>query len=284
VGDWDLVPGPRLQSPAQAIRELWESSYSVSAAVAFVTSSGVRDLMDLVRTDLSRLELTARAAPVTEPNALLELEEAGARVFGVAGAWAPAFHPKLWLGHTSDRLLVLSGSANLTTPALRKNKEQMELLRVAADSEAADAHTERFRQLTAARLSLADLTARPIGNAGRPSRPNSPGSFENSRTLLPSSPNHRDYRTHGTRRSVWHFSAICRRPSTLGFLWVVVGPGSHSERSTKSTTQMTRNLCRCSRGSSRKPSSASAGSSSMERTTCCSSDWCSMRARSSTAL
>lgn len=158
MGDWDLVPGPRLQSPAQAIRELWESSNSVSAAVAFVTSSGVRDLMDLVRTDLSRLELTARAAPVTEPNALLELEGAGARVFGVAGAWAPAFHPKLWLGHTRDRLLVLSGSANLTTPALTQNKEQMELLRVAADSEAADAHTERFRQLTAARLSLADLT------------------------------------------------------------------------------------------------------------------------------
>jgi HKD family nuclease len=157
VGDCDLVPGPRLRSPAQAIRELWECSDVVSAAVAFVTSSGVRDLVDLVGPDLSCLDLTARAAPVTEPNALIELEDAGARVFGLAGAWAPTFHPKLWIGHTGDRLLVLSGSANLTTPALSRNQEQMELISVAVASEAAVAHTERFRELTAARLSLTEL-------------------------------------------------------------------------------------------------------------------------------
>jgi hypothetical protein len=129
--------------------------------VAFVTSGGVRDLIDLVGTDLSCLELTARAAPVTEPRALIGLEDAGARVYGLGGMWAWPFHPKLWLGHTSDRLMVLSGSANLTTPALTQNKEQMELLGVAADSEAAVAHTDRFSQLTAGRLGLADLRSTP---------------------------------------------------------------------------------------------------------------------------
>ncbi len=158
---WDLVPGARLRSPAQAIHALWESSTSVSAAVAFVTSSGVRELIDLVGSDLSRLELTARAAPITEPSALLALEEAGAAVYGIGGQWAGRFHPKLWLGHSDDSLMVLSGSANLTTPALTQNREQMELLRIAPASEAAAAHLHRLGQLVVARVSLADLKDTP---------------------------------------------------------------------------------------------------------------------------
>jgi HKD family nuclease len=161
AGEWDLIPGSRLRCPAQAIRELWESSDSVSAAVAFVTSGGVRDLIDLVGTDLSRLELTARAAPLTEPRALLALEDAGARVYGIGGKAARRFHPKLWLGHTADRLMVLSGSANLTTPALTQNQEQMELLGVSADSDAAVAQLHRFSRLIVGRLSLAELTGTP---------------------------------------------------------------------------------------------------------------------------
>ena len=152
VNEWDLIPGPRLRSPAQGLREIWELSDSVSAAVAFVTRGGVRDLIGLVGTELSSLELTARAAPITEPSALLELEDAGARVYGLGGRWARSFHPKLWLGHASDRVIVFSGSANLTTPGLVQNEEQMELLSVAADSQAARAHTDRLRQLTAGRF------------------------------------------------------------------------------------------------------------------------------------
>jgi HKD family nuclease len=160
-GDWDLVPGPRVHSPAQAIEKFWQGSQSVTAAVAFVTSGGVRELTGLVGQDLTRLELTARAAPVTEPRALLELEAAGARVHVLAGMRASRFHPKLWLGHAGERLLVLSGSANLTVPALSQNKEQMELLTVAANSEAAKEHTDRFSQLTDGRLSLTDLKSTP---------------------------------------------------------------------------------------------------------------------------
>jgi hypothetical protein len=159
--EWDLIPGPRLRRPAQAIRELWEPSGSVTAAVAFVTSGGVHDLIGLVGTDLSRLELTVRAAPISEPRALLELEAAGARVHGMAGTWARGFHPKLWLGDTGDRLLVLSGSANLTTPALTQNQEQMELFALPADSDAATAHLHRLSQLIVGRLSLEELKETP---------------------------------------------------------------------------------------------------------------------------
>ena len=161
IEEWDLVPGPRFRWPGQAIRELWEPSDSVTAAVAFVTSGGVRDLVDLVGADLSRLELTVRAAPLSEPRALLALEDAGARVYGMAGIWARRFHPKLWLGHTADRLMVLSGSANLTTPALTQNQEQMELFSVSADSDAAVAHRHRLAELVVGRLSLAELTGTP---------------------------------------------------------------------------------------------------------------------------
>lgn len=158
VDEWDLIPGSRLRSPAQAIRELWEASDSVTAAVAFVTCGGIHDLIGLVGTDLSRLELTVRAAPISEPRALLELDDAGARVYGIGGMQAKRFHPKLWLGHTADRLIVLSGSANLTTPALTQNQEQMELFAVSAGSDAAVAHLHRFSQLIVGRLSLAELT------------------------------------------------------------------------------------------------------------------------------
>jgi HKD family nuclease len=161
VDGWDLIPGSRLRNPAQAIGELWEPSDSVTAAVAFVTSGGIHDLIGLVGTDLSRLELTVRAAPISEPRALLELEAAGARVYGIAGTRARRFHPKLWLGHTGDRLMVLSGSANLTTPALTQNQEQMEPFSFSAGSDAAAAHLHRFSQLIVDRLSLEELTDTP---------------------------------------------------------------------------------------------------------------------------
>ena len=107
------------------------------------------------------MELTVRAAPISEPRALLDLEAAGARVHGIAGTRAQSFHPKLWLGHTSDWLMVLSGSANLTTSALTQNREQMELFSVSAGSDAATAHLNRFSELIVDRLSLAELTDTP---------------------------------------------------------------------------------------------------------------------------
>ena len=159
IEEWDLVPGPRFRWPGQAIRS-WEPSDSVTAAVAFVTSGGVRDLVDLVGADLSRLELTVRAAPLSEPRALLALEDAG----HASTAWLACGK------EISSRTLArahgrppdgASGSANLTTPALTQNQEQMELFSVSADSDAAVAHRHRLAELVVGRLSLAELTGTP---------------------------------------------------------------------------------------------------------------------------
>ena len=119
MGDWDLVPGPRLQSPAQAIRELWDVSDSISAAVAFVTSSGVRDLIDLVGTDLSRLELTARefellAYLMRHPNQVLS------RAQILNAVWGYDYDPgtnvlDVYIGYLRRKLAEADGDAPIET-------------------------------------------------------------------------------------------------------------------------------------------------------------------------
>jgi HKD family nuclease len=129
---------------------------SISAAVAFVTDSGVRRFAELLdqREGIS-VELVARAAGVTSPDALLRLrDELGVDVSVVIGRHAAAFHPKLWLVRSRDRLSVMAGSGNLTEGGLCENDEQFELSRLQLDSDAAAEHEERFDRLTANAVSL----------------------------------------------------------------------------------------------------------------------------------
>jgi HKD family nuclease len=145
------IPGSRWVSGEAALDELLNGATSVKAAIAFVTRGGVGVLHDLVTKypSIETIEIVARGAPITEPEALLELRDrlqASVRV--VTGAESQHFHPKLWLAETgSSELRVLSGSGNLTTGGLRGNKEQFERFTV-ADSATTQAQIERFDRLT----------------------------------------------------------------------------------------------------------------------------------------
>jgi len=136
----------------------------VRAAVAFVTRSGVAELAQLFsEAEDVRLELTARASDVTEPEALLELrDEVGADVLVVIGRHAKAFHPKLWLIEHDDQLVVLSGSGNLTVAGLTTNDEQFEVLRLGRDSDEAAAQIDRFEHLTRNALPLDQIEGSTI--------------------------------------------------------------------------------------------------------------------------
>ena len=147
----------------------------------------------------------------------LSWKDAGARVYGLGGMWARSFHPKLWLGHTTDRLMVLSGSATLTTPALTQNEEQMELLSFAANSEAAHAHTGRFSHLTAGRLALADLRSSPYWErweAQQAERLRLSREQQNLADELYRSTELPDPRRKALREALLR---ICRRPRMRGF-------------------------------------------------------------------
>lgn len=122
----------------------------VRAAVAFVTGSGVQCLAGILTGSSNvSLEITARAADVTEPEALLALRNGlGADVSVVIGRHARAFHPKLWLIERSDLVIVLSGSGNLTAGGLVTNDEQFELIEYEPDDPLVEAHRERLDHLT----------------------------------------------------------------------------------------------------------------------------------------
>jgi hypothetical protein len=101
------------------------------------------------------LEVVARAADVTEPQALLDLRDRlDADVSLVIGRDARAFHPKLWLIEKGDALLVLAGSGNLTAAGLTTNDEQFDLIALENGSDDAVAHVDRFALLTRNALPL----------------------------------------------------------------------------------------------------------------------------------
>jgi HKD family nuclease len=127
------IPGPEHKAAYGVLVGMAARSMSLRGAVAFVTGSGV-DLLEQLLIDTGvELQVVARGAPITEPDALVRLADLGADVSVVAGANARAFHPKLWLGTTEDGLEILSGSGNLTAGGLQTNAEQFEYLRLGPD-------------------------------------------------------------------------------------------------------------------------------------------------------
>jgi len=159
-----VVPGSEYQSGYEALIAMTATAASLRAAVAFVTSSGV-DLLDELLADRPELKLQviARGAPITEPAALIRLAALGAEVSLVVGEAAHRFHPKLWLAHGQDQLHVLSGSGNLTDGGLRSNDEQFEyLLLDASDGGPIALHERRFEELTRQAVPLGQLRGTPF--------------------------------------------------------------------------------------------------------------------------
>jgi HKD family nuclease len=145
-----LIPSERHPYVRSALEVAIDHHASIRAAVAFVTRSGVAELASLLADieDVS-IELTARAADVTEPEALLALrDELGADVSVVIGRHARAFHPKLWLIERPDTCIVVSGSGNLTGGGLVTNDEQFELSQYRPDDPLVAVHHERIDSLT----------------------------------------------------------------------------------------------------------------------------------------
>lgn len=142
-----------------ALKSLMVGAESVSAAVAFVTSSGVSLLESIVEEHPDvEFDVTARGAPITQRDALLALrDELNCGVSLVVGEDASKFHPKLWLVRHPERLVVLSGSGNLTAGGLRTNREQFEVLELAVPSAEASDHEARFRTLVAGAVPLSQV-------------------------------------------------------------------------------------------------------------------------------
>ena len=145
-----LVPSDAHPNALAVLQASITDNAIIRAAVAFVTGSGVQHLADILRGSSNvSLEITARAADVTEPEALLALRNGlGAEVSVVIGRHARAFHPKLWLIERTDGVVVLSGSGNLTEGGLVTNDEQFELAEYQAGDPLVEAHRERLDQLT----------------------------------------------------------------------------------------------------------------------------------------
>lgn len=121
---------------------------SITAAVAFVSLGGVGLLAPLLeRNPEVKVTLVARGAPITDPDALVQLEDLGASVSVLAGTAATAFHPKLWLLRRASQLCVFSGSGNLTAGGLRTNQEQFEIMRF-TDAVQIEAQEKRLARLT----------------------------------------------------------------------------------------------------------------------------------------
>ena len=144
-----LIPSDDLPDARSALAASISPGCRISAAVAFVTQSGVRLLGELVEAAPgTTLELTARAEGVTDPVALPALrDELGAEVWVVIGRDAQAFHPKLWLIENTGGMRVLSGSGNLTEAGMTSNQEQFELLAHPPDSPEVEAEYTRLQTL-----------------------------------------------------------------------------------------------------------------------------------------
>jgi HKD family nuclease len=155
-----LVPSPEQPTAFDVLCGIAERATRLWVAVAFVTATGVELVEQLLAEHPGlELELVARGAPITEPQAVTRLADLGAVVSLVVGDEAARFHPKLWLAHQQDGALrVLSGSGNLTAGGLRDNDEQFDLLHVDADDTAAiAAQGARFAELTRAAVPLATV-------------------------------------------------------------------------------------------------------------------------------
>jgi hypothetical protein len=104
----DLVPSELYGTAADAWRAAAAGAYSISGAVAFVTSSGVDAISALLPESRPELHIVARGAPVTEQAALRRLrDELAAEVSVVMGPDASRFHPKIWLFRRPDRTFIL---------------------------------------------------------------------------------------------------------------------------------------------------------------------------------
>jgi HKD family nuclease len=152
----ELVPSEQWPNGGAALEVVLADARSVSVAVAFVTVSGAKRLLELFEPlgDID-VELVAQAGGVTSPEALQKVRDRlGAQVSVVIGRDSARFHPKLWLVRSEQELVVLAGSGNLTEGGLERNVEQFELTRMPIESEEASAHEERFLELTADAYSL----------------------------------------------------------------------------------------------------------------------------------
>lgn len=155
----ELVPSPDRETALAALDQAMEGKRAMSAAVAFVSTGGVALLAELLQRHphIEEINVVARGAPITDPDALLMLrDEVGAAVSVVVGPEALAFHPKLWLLSADDSLTVLSGSGNLTTGGLSTNVEQFELLEL-FEEKAIEAHRSRFAALTKHAMTLEEM-------------------------------------------------------------------------------------------------------------------------------
>lgn len=145
-----LIPSEEVPDARNALECAVADRVTIRAAVAFVTQSGIGELASILsELDSVTIELVARAADVTEPEALLAArDELGADVSVVIGRHARAFHPKLWIVDHLDRTVVVSGSGNLTSGGLLTNDEQFEVIEFEAGDPRIAVHHERFETLT----------------------------------------------------------------------------------------------------------------------------------------
>ncbi len=151
-----FVPSEPLPDVLTALRTSIVDEVDIRAAVAFVTRSGVDHLASVLDgVHVNSLEITARAADVTEPEALKALrDQIAADVSVVIGKHAREFHPKLWMVTRSDKVVVISGSGNLTYGGLVANNEQFEIIELALGDPAIRAHHDRLDALTGHAVAL----------------------------------------------------------------------------------------------------------------------------------
>lgn len=170
-----LVPSKAIPDAREALRSMLDGATWLHGAIAFATQRGVDILAELLnahRPDVVRI--VVRGAPITEPQAVLALDELGAEVRVVMGADAPRFHPKLWITRTATETWVLSGSGNLTEGGLTAggNVEQFELLRLAergmtlgrepaGSNKASIEHLSRWRRFYDLGIPLRDALSSP---------------------------------------------------------------------------------------------------------------------------
>jgi HKD family nuclease len=159
----ESVPGPVFASGREALEAMAAEAIRLRAAVAFVTSTGVA-VVDALRAQhpALALQVTARGAPMTEPQALLALHDLQVEVRVVCGSAAQAFHPKPWVADSEDHLHVLSGSGNLTAGGLMDNTEQFEYLTASRDeSDVIREHEARLEGFESLGVPLTDVRGSP---------------------------------------------------------------------------------------------------------------------------
>lgn len=161
------VPGADFANADEALGHLARPGCVVHVASAFVTAGGAGRLIEHFGGVASSISLAARAAEVTDPDALLWLQQEGVSVSIVIGKGASRFHPKLFLvdDPAAGELSVLSGSGNLTGGGLSSNTEQFELVTFTRSSARATEQFERFTALTSAAFPLVELQGTAVWGA-----------------------------------------------------------------------------------------------------------------------